>query len=405
MLIMLLTGFSAGLPLVLTGFVLKTWLRRSGIDLSTIGFFSLAGLPYTLKFLWAPLVDRYVPPFLGRRRGWLLLTQIALAAGILGIALSDPAESLGLVGALALLVAFFSASQDIVIDAYRRELLRDEELGFGSSLFVNGYRFAMYVAQAGGMVIGGLYSFQATYVVMAALMGVGILTTLFAPEPETGQAPPKTLAEAVVGPFRDFFSRSGAITLLLFVLLYKLGDAMAGEMLSPFYVDLGYTDEQIGAVAKTMGLVGTLGGATLGGLLMIRIGISRGLWVFGVLQAVSTAGFVLLARLGQPDLTALSAVIFGETFTGGMGTAAYMAFMASITNKRFTATQYALLTSLMGVPRVIFGSFTGILATQLGWSGFFVFCTLIAAPGLLLLQVVAPWSPRGKAPEGETAPA
>ncbi len=391
MLVVLLMGFSSGLPLMLIGSTLKAWLRQEGIDLSTIGFFSLAGLPYTVKFLWAPLMDRYVPGLLGRRRGWLLIAQIALMAGFAGMASIEPASSLQTLAVLAVIVGFFSASQDIAVDAYRREVLRDEELGFGSSLAINGYRVAIYVSGALALILAGLFSWQTTYLLMAGFMVIGFLTTIFAPEPVTEEAPPRSLREAVVGPFRDFFSRKGAIAILAFILLYKLGDSMASEMMNPFYIDTGFSLEEIGAIAKTLGLMGTFGGAAVGGLLMIRLGIARSLWVFGVLQAVSTACFAFLAMVGH-SIPMLSLVIGFETFSGGMGTAAYAGFMASITNRRFTATQYALLTSLMGVPRVIFGATTGVLAEAMGWQGFFVFCTVIALPGMLLLLQVAPWS-------------
>jgi MFS transporter, PAT family, beta-lactamase induction signal transducer AmpG len=406
MLVVLLMGFSSGLPLLLIGGTLKAWLRQDGVDLSTIGFFSLAGIPYTIKFLWAPLIDRYAPALLGkgegrlgmgRRRGWLLLTQIALMASITSIGILNHTNSLQTLALLAVLVGFFSASQDIVIDAYRREILKDEELGFGSSLYINGYRLAMYVASAGALLLAGTWSWKATYVLMGALMSLGILTTLFAPEPSAEEGPPKSLKEAVVGPFTEYFRRDGAVTILAFILLYKIGDSMANEMLNPFYIDLEFSLKEIGAIAKSVGLAGTLAGATVGGLVMLRIGIARALWIFGFFQAASTACFVLLAQAGN-SIPLLTAVIGIETFTGGMGTAAYAGYMASITNKKFTATQYALLTSAMGVPRVIFGSVTGVLAEKLGWVGFFVFCTVIAIPGLVLLHRIAPWRSKEAVP-------
>jgi PAT family beta-lactamase induction signal transducer AmpG len=389
MLVVLLMGFSSGLPLLLIGGTLKAWLRQEGVDLTTIGFFSLAGLPYTIKFLWAPLMDRYKVLGRGRRRGWLLVCQLALMIGFAAMAVSNPAASLQTIGIIAVLIGFFSASQDIAVDAYRREVLRDEELGFGSSLAINGYRVAIYVSGALALILAGMFSWETTYLLMAGFMLVGFITTVFAPEPEAEEEP-RSLREAVAGPFQDFFSRKGAFTILAFILLYKIGDSMASEMMNPFYIDLGFTLEQIGAVAKTLALVGTFGGAALGGLLMIKIGIARSLWVFGFLQAVSTMCFVLLSQLGA-SIPMLAVVIGFETFSGGMGTAAYVGYMASITNRRFTATQYALLTSLMGVPRVIFGAGTGWLAEQLGWQGFFVFCTIVAVPGLLLLFKIAPW--------------
>jgi PAT family beta-lactamase induction signal transducer AmpG len=402
MLIVLLMGFSSGLPLLLIGGTLKAWLRQDHVDLSTIGFFSLAGLPYTIKFLWAPLMDRFVPFRLrgwGRRKTWLLLAQLALVAGFIALAFSSPSVSLGRIAVLAVLVGFFSASQDIAVDAYRREILSDEELGFGSSLAINGYRVAIYIAGALALILAGAFSWKTTYFVMAAFMLIGIGTTLFCPEPDTGVARPKTIREAVVGPFREFFTRRGAILILAFILLYKLGDAMANEMLNPFYLDMGYTLEQIGAVAKAVGLIGTISGAALGGIVMIRIGISRSLWLFGFFQAFSTLSFLMLIHAGH-SLSVLALVIGTETFATGMATSAYAGYMASITHKKFTATQYALLSSLMGIPRVIFGATTGVLAQWLGWGGFFVFCALLAIPGLVLLGRVAPWSgaPHGMEP-------
>lgn len=396
MLVVLLMGFSSGLPLLLIGGTLKAWLRQEGVDLSTIGFFSLAGLPYTIKFLWAPLMDRYAPAILGRRRGWLILSQVALMVGFAGMAYSSPAADLQTVAVLAVIVGFFSATQDIAVDAYRREILKDEELGFGSSLAINGYRVAIYVSGALALILAGMIGWTVTYLAMAGFMLVGVLTTLLAPEPEAAAAP-RTLREAVVGPFKDFFSRAGAWSILAFILLYKIGDSMASEMMNPFYIDLGFTLEQIGAIAKTLGLAGTFGGAALGGLLMLRMGIARSLWIFGFFQAISTGCFVLLSYAGA-SVPLLALVIGFETFSGGMGTAAYVGFMASITNRRFTATQYALLTSLMGVPRVIFGAGTGVLAEAIGWNGFFIFCTVVALPGMLLLLRVAPWARPADAP-------
>jgi MFS transporter, PAT family, beta-lactamase induction signal transducer AmpG len=394
MLVVMLLGFSSGLPLLLIGGTLKAWLRQEHIDLATIGFFSLAGLPYALKFLWAPIMDRFVPPWLGRRRGWLALCQVALALGFIAIGVSDPGASLYSVATLAVIVGFFSASQDIVVDAYRREILKEEELGFGMALGINGYRAAMWVASALALVLAGIFSWAITYFVMASLMAFAIVVTLVAPEPDTGVRPPATLKEAAVGPFAEFFTREGfgkALVILSFIVLYKIGDSMANEMLNPFYIDLGFSLEMIGGIGKTVGLTGTFGGALLGGIIILKLGIHRSLWLFGAFQAISTACFVLLAMAGN-SVWLLALVVAFETLSGGMGTAAYAGYMASLTNKRFTATQYALLSSLMGVPRVVFGAATGLIAEQLGWTGFFVFCTLIAAPGMALLPWIAPWN-------------
>ncbi|MBI5664178.1 MAG: MFS transporter, partial [Nitrospirae bacterium] len=292
----------------------------------------------------------------------------------------------------AFLVTFFSASQDIVVDAYRREDLTDGELGLGSSLYVNGYRVGMLLASGGGLIMADLMPFSMVYLIMAACMLPGALTTLLTPEPAVTMGTPKNMREAVVAPLVEYFSRQGAIWMLVFILLYKIGDTMASAMTTPFYLDIGFSKTEIGAVVKLFGFWATIIGSLIGGLLMLRLGINRSLWVFGVLQAISTAGFAILARIGH-SIPALSAVIVFENLSAGMGTAAYSAFMASITNKKFTATQYALLSSLMGVPRVIASAPTGLLVEYVGWENFFIGCVLIAAPGMLLLLKFAPWNP------------
>lgn len=391
MLVALVMGFSCGLPLLLTISVLQAWMKEEGVDLTVIGMMALVGLPYALKFLWAPVLDRFTPPFLGRRRGWLLIAQLALIFSISGLGFTDPGKSPWMVAFIAFLVTFFSASQDIVVDAYRREDLPDEELGLGSSLYVNGYRFGMLLASGGGLIMADQMPFSLVYQVMAACMLPGVLTTLFAPEPEIHDSPPKTIKEAVFEPLIDYFSRRGALWILGFILLYKIGDTMASAMTTPFYLDIGFSKTQIGAVVKLFGFWATVGGSLVGGVIMLRIEIIRSLWIFGFLQALSTAGFAVLARIGD-SLPALSAVIAFENFSSGMGTTAFVAFMASITNKRFTATQYALLSSLMGAPRVIASAPTGFLAKNIGWEAFFILCTLIAVPGLLLILKFAPWS-------------
>ncbi len=395
MLSVLVLGFSSGLPLLLIGGTLKLWMKDQDVDLTIIGIFSLVGLPYTLKFLWAPVMDRFVPPFLGRRRGWILICQIALILGISCLAMTNPAHSPWSVALVALFVAFFSASQDIAVDAYRRDLLRDEELGLGSALAVNGYRVAMLVAGALAAILADQIPWRQVYLIMAWIMGACVVATILSPDPEEDAAPPKTILEAVVQPFVEFFQRDGAWVILAFILLYKIGDSMASEMLNPFYLDIGFTKTEIGAVAKLFGFWATIIGGLGGGVLILKLGIHRSLWVFGALQAASTFFFAVLARVGS-EIPALAAVVGFENLSGGMGTAAYVAYMASLCNRRFTATQYALLTSLMGVPRVIMGASTGYLAKHLGWETFFVTCTLIAIPGMLLLFRVAPWNQRSE---------
>jgi len=386
----LLMGFSCGLPLLLTISVLQAWMKEEGVDLAVIGLMALVGLPYTVKFLWAPFLDRFTLPFLGRRRGWMLVSQIMLVLVICWLGLTSPSKNPWLVAFVAFLVTFFSASQDITVDAYRREDLPDEELGLGSSLYINGYRVGMLLASGGGLIMADHMSFSSVYMIMAACMLPGIVTTILTPEPETPAGTPKTMQEAVLLPMKEYFSRTGAWWILAFILLYKIGDTMASAMTTPFYLDIGFSKTEIGTVVKLFGFWATIAGSLLGGIMMLRLGINRSLWIFGFLQALSTAGFAILATIGH-SIVALSGVIAFENLSSGMGTAAYVAFMASITNKKFTATQYALLSSLMGIPRVLASAPTGFFAKHMGWVGFFVMCTLIAIPGMLLLLRIAPW--------------
>ena len=385
MLVSFLMGFSCGVPLLLTLSVLQAWMKEEGVDLSVIGLFALVGLPYTLKFFWSPVVDRFTLPFLGRRRGWLLVIQLLLVVAIGGLGLSNPGDNPWLVAFAALLVTFFSASQDIVVDAYRREDLRDNELGLGSSLYVNGYRVGMLLAGSGGLIMADHFSFQQVYLILAASLLVGIVTTLLCREPDVPEGTPRTIREAVIEPFLEYFRRDQAILILSFILLYKIGDQMASTMTTPFYLDIGFTKTEIGAVAKLFGFWATIAGGLLGGIILLRTTIRKALYGFGILQAVSTAGFSLLAIIGY-NVPLLAAVIAFENLSGGMGTAVYVAYMASITNKKFTATQYALLSSLMGVPRVLASAPTGFMAESFGWVVFFIVCTLVAVPGLVLLR-------------------
>lgn len=390
MLLALVMGFAAGLPLLLTMGVLQAWMKESGVKLGVIGLVTLVQIPYTWKFIWAPLIDRFTLPLMGRRRGWLLCAQVALMAAIVLLGFSDPVHRFAMMIAAAMLVAFFSATQDIVVDAYRRETLSDDELGLGSSLYVYGYRMGMLLSSGGGLILADHLPWSMVYLLMAACMLPCLLATLLAPEPPEPEGTPKTLCAAVVDPLVEYFRRNEAVWMLLFILLYKIGDTMASAMTIPFYLDVGFTKTQIGAVAKFFGTGATIGGAIAGGLLMLRLGINRCLWLYGVLQAASTACFAVLLHTG-PQTVALAAVIGFENLSGGMGTAAFMAFMASITDKRFTATQYALLTSLMAFPRVLASAPTGYLAEYLSWGPFFVSCALVAIPGLLMLLKFAPW--------------
>ncbi len=384
MLLAFVMGFSGGLPLLLTGSLLQAWMVESKVDLGTIGLFALVGLPYTLKFVWAPLMDRYTPALLGRRRGWLFIWQLCLTASIALLGLSSPSQMLLITALAALLLSFFSASQDIVIDAYRRESLQDDEQGMGASLYVGGYRTGMLLATGGGLFLADHMAYHWVYLIMAISMSAGLLATLLAPEPDNQHGKPKTLQDAVIKPFKEFFTRDYAIIILIFVFLYKVGDTMAGQMTLPLYLDLGFTKSEIAGLVKTFGFPITIAGTFIGGMLVMRHGIYKCLLWFGLLQSISTAGFIWLSYAGH-DLLTLTVVIAFENLSAGLGTAAYIGFIASLTDKRFTATQFALLTSFMGMPRVFAAAPTGYMVGEFGWSGFFLFCTLIAIPGILLI--------------------
>jgi PAT family beta-lactamase induction signal transducer AmpG len=392
MLLCILTGFSSGLPLYVLYQLVPAWLRDRGVDLTTIGLFSLIAFPYTWKFLWSPLMDRWSPP-LGRRRGWALLTQVGLLLGLAALSLFDPAEDVTRIAVVAAIVALFSASQDIVLDAIRREILPDHELGLGNSMFVNAYRVASLVPGSLALILADRMPWTTVLLVVASFMGVGILTTLFMAEPAVSAPPPKSLREAVVEPFREFFDRHGlkhALLLLLFMLLYKLGDSMATALATPFYLDVGFSMTEIGTVAKAAALWSAIFGGVVGGLVMVRAGIHRALWMFGVVQIVSILGFAALSVIG-PDRIALFFAVSFEYLGVGLGTAAFVAFIARNTHKAYTATQLALLTSLTGVPRTFANATTGYIIESVGYTTFFLACTAISIPGMVLLLWVAPW--------------
>lgn len=392
MLITFMMGFASGLPLLLIGGTLQAMMTDAGVDLGTIGLFSLAGLPYTLKFLVAPLFDRFLPPILqknaGRRRGWILIFQILLVVSISCLGLLDPVNMLVMIAILACVIGLFSALQDIVIDAYRRELLESRELGLGSSLYVNGYRIAMLLTGGGALVLADMYSWKIVYILMGISMFAGIVTTILAYENTDQIKPPKTLKDAVIEPFVEYWNRRNAFLILAFILLYKIGDTMAAAMTTPFILKMGFSKTEMGAIVKLFGFWATISGGIIGGVLILKMGIRRSLWVFGFLQAISTFGFSLMALLEKSNAVLASVIAF-ENLASGMGTAAYAAFMASITDKRYTATQYALLTSLMGIPRVFLSAPTGYLVQSVGWFQFFAICTVIALPGLLLMRPIA----------------
>jgi len=382
--IMLPLGFASGLPLALTAGTLQAWLTVAGLDLKTIGVFTLVGLPYTLKFLWAPLMDRLVPPWLGRRRGWMLVMQLCVALGLVAMAVTGPGQRPEILGVLALVVAFLSASLDIVFDAYRTDVLLRPERGFGAAVWVNGYRCALLVASAGALLLADHIGWPNTYLLLAALMAAGVVTILVSPEPSESSAPPASLAEAVGGPLKEFFMRPGVIGLLALIILYKVGDAVAASLQTAFLIGgMGFSVSEVGYV-KGLGIGATLAGALVGGLAMAKMGMVRSLLLFGLLQAVSNLGFMWLAWMGKSYI-ALTTSILVENVTGGMGTAAFVALIMSLCDHRYTATQFALLSSLEALGRVFSGRPSAELVDMVGWAQFFFWSFLIALPGIWLV--------------------
>ena len=393
MFICILTGFSSGLPLYILISLLPAWLRSENVDLKIIGLFALIQLPFTWKFLWAPLFDRYIPP-LGRRRGWLFIWQTALILTIPGFGVFHPTLDLWTIAYLATLVAFFSASQDIVMDAYRRELLLDNELGLGNAIHVNAYKIAGLIPGSLSLILADHMPWDSVFIITALFMIPGITMTLFVSEPILKNGTPKTLRAAVVEPFQEFISRNGiksAVTVIAFIFFYKLGDSMATALATPFYLDMGFSKTEIGLVAKNAGLWPSVAGGLLGGVWMIKLGINRALWLFGVVQMCAILGFAWLATVGH-SLPLLAIVIGIEALGVGLGTAAFVAFIAHTTHPNYTATQFALFTSLAAVPRTFANAATGYLVDSLGWMTFFLLCFFIAVPGMLLLLKVAPWN-------------
>ena len=411
MAILLLLGFSSGLPFYLTSKTLQGWMTTAHVDLATIGFFSLVTLPYSLKFVWAPVMDRYIPPFLGRRRGWVLITQILLLLAIAAMSLHDPVRGLRMLAINAIAIAFFSASQDISLDAYRTDVLESREMGAGAAVFVLGYRIAMITTGALAFYLADRITWPTVYLILSTLMVVGIATTFFAPEPVLSDAPPKTLVEAVVLPFADFFQRVGvgrAVFVLLFIVLYKYSDSLAGSMTTPFLLKTGFSQSEVGAVFLGVGVIATIAGVVAGGAVIGKLGINKSLWIFVVFQGLSNLTYYGLSLAGK-DHAFMVAAIITENFGLGLVTAAMTAYLMSMCNKRFTATQFALLSSLMAASRDILVAPAGKLAEAVGWPGFFLVTVAMAIPPLLLLPFIAPWSrdvPIGAAPHtGETVPA
>ena len=393
MLICVFTGFTSGLPLYILIQLVPGWLRSEGIGLAEIGFFTLVQLPYTWKFLWSPIMDRYTLPFLGRRRGWMLSAQIALLISIAAIGFLEPAFSIWAVAYLAAAIAFFSASQDIVIDAYRRELLPDHELGLGNSIHVQAYRLSGLVPGALALILADHLPWHTVFIIVAAFMLIGICLVFSIAEPTRDPGAPRTIREAVIDPFREFIGRQGLgpdLLVLAFLFLYKLGDNMATALQTPFFIDVGFTLTQIGTIAKVASLTAVIVGAMVGGLVMIVLPINRALWLFGVVQIVSIFGFVMLAEVGANPWALGFAVTF-EYLGVGLGTAALTAFIARSTNRAFAATQFALFTALAATPRALANATTGVIVEHIGYTSFFIVCAALAVPGMLLLVKVAPW--------------
>ena len=383
--VILLLGFSSGLPLALTSTALQAWFTIAGVSVTTIGWLTLIGQPYFYKFLWAPILDRWALPFLGARRSWILTTQILLMLTILAMTQYDPLHHAILLGLLALLIACFSATQDIAIDAYRTEILPEKERGLGAAIYVTGYRIAGIMSGGLALVLADLWGWHAAYTFMALLMGLGIVATALAVEPTLNIKKPRTLMAAVIAPWREFISRNQAWTLLILIVLYKLGDAFALSLSTTFLIrGLNFSLSDVGMVVKVVGMLATLIGALWGGIWMMRIGLYRALLYFGVLQAISNLMFMLLALIGK-DYLLMVVTIFLENLCGGMGTAAFMALLMSLCDLRYTAAQFALLSALASVGRIFVGPFAGVMVTHLGWVTFYFSTFVIALPGVFLL--------------------
>ena len=393
MLTCIFLGFSSGMPLFVLFQLIPAWLRSNEVDLATIGLFALVSLPYTWKFVWSPLMDRYSPPFLGRRRGWALVTQVALLAVIGMLGHLDPAQSLQAIVVLVFFIALFSASQDIVIDAYRRELLADDELGAGTSLFINAYRLSSLVPGSLSLILSDLLPWVVVYWITAAFMLVGVVTTLVIREVSDDALAPASIREAIIDPFREFFARDGitaGLAILAFMFLYKLGDNMATALATPFYLDMGFSRTQIGSIAKVAALWASIAGSIIGGAVMLKLSINKSLWIFGFVQMFTILGFAWLSVVGD-NPAVLFVVVSGEYLGVGLGTVALTAYIARETSRAFTATQFALFTSLIAVPRTFANASTGFIIEAIGYTEFFLLCTALAVPGMLMLFKAAPW--------------
>ena len=393
MLICVFTGLASGMPLYVLLQLVPAWLRDQGVSLAEIGLFALVGIPYVWKFLWAPLMDRWIPPLLGRRRGWMFLCQLALIASIGVLGAFNPQQSTWVIAWLAFGVAFFSASQDVALDAFRREILPDRELGLGNAIHVQAYRISSLIPGSLSLILADILPWSTVFWITAAFMLVALCMSLLVDEPDSELPTGTGLREAVVAPFSEYLQRRGWAGVCLgigFMVLYKIGDNMATALATPFYIDMGFTMTEIGVVAKNAALWPAIVGGLLGGVAMLRLGINRSLWVFGVVQLLSILGFAVLAGSG-PLLWLLAVVIAFEYLGVGMGTAAFTAFIARETSRMYAATQFALFTAIAALPRTFANASTGVIVEAVGWQPFFLLCTLLAVPGMLLLLWVAPW--------------
>ena len=405
---LVLLGFSSGLPLLLTSKTLQAWMTVAKVDLTTIGLFSLVALPYSLKFLWAPLLDRYVPPFLGRRRGWLLITQVLLIVAIGAMSTHNPQVGLQMLALNAFIIAFLSASQDIAVDAYRTDVLDHREMGAGASVWVMGYRIALIVTGSFAFLLADRMPWPKVYIAISGLMLVGIVGSFIGPEPALKDEPPKNLAEAIRFPFQEFFQRTGfgqGIAVLAFIVFYKFSDGLAGNMTTPFLLQTGFTQTEIGVVLGGIGMISTIVGVLIGGTVVARLGINRALWIFAVFQGLSNLTYYGLALIGKNSTFMMGAIVI-ENVGLGFVTAGLLAFLMSVCNKKYSATQFALLSSLMSASRDIIVAPGGKIAESLGWPTFFIITVLAVIPALILLPIVAPWgkeTPTAAAPHsGET---
>ncbi|TQV81581.1 AmpG family muropeptide MFS transporter [Aliikangiella coralliicola] len=394
MVVCLFTGFASGLPLYLLIQLVPGWLRNNGVDLSTIGLFGIILFSYNWKFVWSPLMERYTPPFLGKRKGWMILTQVPLIALTSLLIVLQPSSQIGLIAMVVGAIGFFSASQDIVLDAYRRELLTDDEMGMGTSIFVNAYKFSSLIPGGLSLIIADWFSWEWAIGTAVIFLFVGLITTLIINElPKSGYQP-VTIQEAVIDPFKEFFNRNGwreAALVLLFLVLYKLGDNMAVALETPFFFDMGFNGTEIGTVAKLSKLWASIIGTAIGGIIMIRLGINKALWIFGFFQIGTILGYAVLAQVGN-NIWVLFAAVSMEYLGVGLGTVGVLSYMSKLTSRKFTATQFALLSSIATIPRTFAGATTGFIIEAVGYFSFFVICFCCAIPGMLLLLKVAPWN-------------